>query len=74
MYIDDEYKTYVNSSGLIYSGIFSFVGGWGLEGDPCFIRIRGMGGGVHLDPLNQHTLLDLHIELVWSKLFCSENW
>lgn len=28
MYIDDEYKTYVNSSGLIYSGIFSFVGGW----------------------------------------------
>lgn len=29
-YIYDEYKTYVNSSGLIYSGIFSFVGvgGW----------------------------------------------
>lgn len=32
---------------------------------------RDWGGGVHLDPLNQHTLLDLHIELVWSKLFCS---
>lgn len=45
MYIDDEYKTYVNSSGLIYSEIFSFVGGWGLEGDPYFIRIKGIWGG-----------------------------
>lgn len=53
MYIDDEYKIYVNSLGLIYLGIFFFVGGWGLEGDFCFIRIRGIGGGgVYLDFFN----------------------